>query len=301
MRILHIDSSHSIEVFKALANEHRLEMLKILSKGPKNINELSEILNIPFSTAALHIKKLEEAELIKTQIVPGRGSQKVSYNRYERVVVDLEESADAEKQIIIEREVGEFFNCEIEPTCGLLSEHGVIHMNDDPRSFYEIDSRNAQLIWFRSGHLEYHYPNRIPDKSSVKEISFSLEICSEAPYHRAEWPSDITCWINGQEIGFWVSPGDFGGKRGFLTPSWWSINNTQFGILTTWTVNHEGSFINDQKISDVTIAHLGLLDKPFISYQIGIKKESINQGGVNLFGSKFGNHAQGIIMKVLLE
>jgi len=301
MRTLHLTFEEAIEICKALSNEHRMSILKILTHGPKNINELTDELKIPFSTTALHVKKLEDAGLIKTEIVPGRGNQKVSYKKYERVVVDLEEKEHSPNTILFELGIGEYVHCEIEPTCGLLSETGIIHINDDTRSFYEPERKKAQLIWFRSGFVEYQFPNRLPYGTKAEELSFSVELCSEAPYHKLDWPSDITCWVNDREIGLWTAPGDFGGERGFLTPDWWATHNTQFGLLKTWVINEAGSFIDGVKISPLTISELKLQEKPYISLKLGVKKEAVNKGGINLFGEKFGNYAQGLIMKITYE
>lgn len=299
MRTLQLTLHEAIEISKALANENRMEIIRHLTGGPKNVNEISELLNIPFSTAAVNVKKLEDVGLITTEIVPGRGNQKVSSKRYDRIIIDLEKKEPLIEDVLtFELEIGEYVHCEIEPTCGLLSENGIIHILDDPRSFYEPDRKNAQLIWFRSGFIEYHFPNRIPYGSTVEELSFAVELCSEAPYHNEDWPSDITCWINDSEIGFWTSPGDFGGERGFLTPSWWETHNTQFGVLKYWNINKQGSFIDGLKISDTTVDDLKLQDRPYISLKLGVKSNSENIGGMNLFGSKFGNYEQGLIMKI---
>ncbi len=299
MRILNLTLHEAIEVCKSLAHEHRMEILKILSDGPENVNELSEKLNIPFSSAAVNVKKLEESGLITTQMVPGRGSQKINTKLYDRIVINLEEpNPKNEDVVIIEMPIGEYVHCEVEPSCGLLGDQEIIHILDDPRSFYEPERKNAQLIWFRSGFVEYHFPNRIPYGVKIDELSFSVELCSEAPYHKLDWPSDITCWINGVEIGSWTSPGDLGGERGFLTPSWWETHNTQFGFLKKWKINATGSFIDGMNISNVTIEDLKLLDKPYISLKLGVKKDAYNVGGINLFGSNFGNYDQDLLMKI---
>lgn len=299
MKVLQLTLHEAVETAKVLANKHRMEILKQLTGGQKNVNDISELLNIPFSTAASHIRILEEAGLITTEIIPGRGNQKVNSKRYSRIIMDLEPKEDVvEDELTFELEIGEFANCEIEPTCGLVSEENILHILDDPRSFYEPERKDAQLMWFRSGFIEYHFPNRIPYGNNVDELSFAVELCSEAPYHNKDWPSDITCWINDNELGSWTSPGDFGGERGFLTPSWWELHNTQYGLLKYWKINKQGSFIDGVKISSVTIDDLKIQDKPYISLKLGVKKDSENVGGMNLFGSKFGNYEQGLIMKV---
>ncbi|WP_135122121.1 ArsR/SmtB family transcription factor [Jeotgalibacillus proteolyticus] len=299
MRTLQLTLEEAVSICKTLGNDHRMNILRILSEGPMNVNELSDKIGIPFSTAAVNVKRLEESELISTEIVPGRGSQKVNSKRYDRIIINLaEKEVPEENTIKFEMPIGEFVNSEIEPTCGLLSDTGIIHSQDEARSFFEPERKEAQLLWFKSGSVEYHFPNRIPYGSGVEDINFSVELCSEAPYFKLDWPSDITCWINGLEVGTWTSPGDFGGERGFLTPSWWGTNNTQYGLLKNWNINHTGSYIDGVKISDLTIDELKLLEKPYISFKLGVKKNADNVGGMNLFGSRFGNYEQDILMTI---
>ncbi|HEU5139226.1 MAG TPA: helix-turn-helix domain-containing protein, partial [Bacillales bacterium] len=213
MRILHLSPDQAIDISKALANEHRMKIMEILSNEPLNVNEISERLKLPFSTTAVNVKKLEDAGLLSTEIIPGRGSQKISSKRYDRIIIDLSpEEQPAGNSAIFEMPIGEYVNCEVDPTCGILGEYGQLGLQDDPRSFYEPEHKGAQLLWFRSGKVEYRFPNRVPYGSEVKELEISAEICSEAPYSRLDWPSDITIWINGIELGTWTSPGDFGGE-----------------------------------------------------------------------------------------
>ena len=104
--------------------------------------------------------------------------------------------------------------------------------------------------------------------------------------------------VNGIEIGTWTSPADFGGERGLLTPVWWETNNTQYGLLKIWQVNHDGSYIDGQRISNLCLADIGLSESEFISIRIGVKPDSYNVGGINLFGSKFGNYPQDIVLNI---
>ena len=65
-------------VAKALSSEVRLSIIQLLNKNSLNVNEISEKLGIPASSAALNVKVLEEADLIHTELQPGtRGSMKL--------------------------------------------------------------------------------------------------------------------------------------------------------------------------------------------------------------------------------
>lgn len=303
-RIYSLEIDEFIEVAKALSTELRIEIFKELQKKTLTIQEICDIFDLPASTAAVNIKKLEEANLIKTEIVPGsRGTQKICSSAYDRIIVDVpvrNEKKNSNARYI-NMPIGHFTDCQIQPTCGIATENGVIGYYDDPRSFFEIEAINAQILWFRHGYVEYRFPNKIPYDSVLKSIEISMEICSEAPLYKEDWPSDITLWINDVEIGTWMSPGDFGGKRALLTPQWWDINMTQHGLLKKWTVNREGSFIDSVPTSNITVSDININEDDFFKVRIGIKEDAENQGGLNLFGRRFGNYEQDIVVRLDVE
>lgn len=110
---------------------------------------------------------------------------------------------------------------------------------------------------------------------------------------------EISVWINDVEIGTWTCPGDFGGRRGQLNPSYWPLNNTQYGIWNNWRVDRNGTTLNGKSLSEVTINALKIEEKPYISLKIGVKPDAKNMGGMNLFGEKMGDYPQDIIVKLL--
>ncbi|WP_280770690.1 ArsR/SmtB family transcription factor [Salipaludibacillus daqingensis] len=299
MKTLQLNFDNALEITKAIANKHRIEILRILSEKPHNVNELAEKLNLPFSTTAANVKKLEDVQLISTEMVPGRGSQKVNTINYDRIMLELfhNENGDNKNEVVIEMPIGEFVDCRVEPSCGIVGEHDYIGMQDDPRSFYEPGRKMAQLLFFRDGFVEYRFPNRLPHGTEATELEIIAELCSEAPYHKKDWPSDITVWVNGEEVGTWTSPSDFGGERGFNTPEWWLKNYTQHGILKKFIITKNGCFLDGVKLNrGITINDLKIQEFPFISVKIGIKEDAINKGGLNLFGAKFGNYDQDLLM-----
>ena len=168
-----------------------------------------------------------------SELKPGeRGVQKVCSRVYDLIIIQLPHGSPPRKQVVEQTmPIGAFVACDVTPTCGLASEHGIIGLFDDAASFYEPQRVEAQLLWFHHGYVEYRFPNRLPPGSVLDSLHLSMEICSEAPLHRADWPSDITLWINEVEVGTWTSPGDFGGQRGVLTPAWWETWNSQYGLL----------------------------------------------------------------------
>ena len=99
------------------------------------------------------------------------------------------------------------------------------------------------------------------------------------------------------EIATYCSPGDFGGKRGIYTPSYWQINSTQFGLLKKFSIDDKGCYIDD--ITDNKnhcFDDLHLDTATSIELKIGIKEDAKHMGGINIFGKEFGNYHQDILM-----
>jgi predicted transcriptional regulator len=297
---LNLDDTKQLAMLsKALSAEIRIEILKQLSRKEMNINEISEHLKLPRSSAAAHLALLEEAGLIKTTLLPGiRGSMKLSTKSLDSFGVNLHTLMEEETEVI-NMPIGNFVDYYVEPTCGIVSEKGHIDEEDEPRCFYNPDRTKAKLLWFGKGYVEYRFPNHILTNKEVKQLEISMEVCSEDHEYNFDYPSDITLWVNGIESGTYNCPSDFGGRRGKLNPSWWPDKNTQFGVLKTWKITMEGSYLDDIKVSDATIQDYKLVENAYISIKIGIKEDAKNVGGINLFGNCFGDYAQDIRMKII--
>ncbi|HEX9025318.1 MAG TPA: ArsR family transcriptional regulator [Clostridium sp.] len=289
------------KITKALGSEVRLEIINLLNTNSYNINEIAEKLGLAASTVAVNIKMLEEAGLIHTELQPGiRGSMKVCSKSTDELKINLSTNKDKPEEnfYVVNMPIGNFSDCEAYPTCGMVSEKGNIIQEDYPRGFFSPMRHEAQLIWFHQGFLEYRFPNNLVKDAKAKKIEFSMEVCSEAPNYRNNWPSDITISVNNKEIGMWTSPGDFGGRRGMYNPLWWSDGSTQYGLLKTIKVTSEGSYIDENKSSNITIEDLSIEPNDYISIRIEVKKDAKNVGGINIFGEKFGDFQQNIILRV---
>lgn len=286
-------------VTKALGSNTRLEILRFLGTHTCSVNEIAEAMKLHQSTAALHISVLEKAGLIKTDLLPAtRGLQKMVARVFDRLIIQLPSPRDTEESVVdISMPIGAYVDANVAPTCGLAGELGIIGHLDQPTTFFEPERIYAQLVWFHHGYVEYRFPNHLPPNASLESLEVSFEVCSEAPLHHPNWPSDISVLINKVEIGHWTSPADFGGERGVLTPSWWDTSNSQFGLLKVWKTTPHGSFVDGVQISGVTLADLDLKPGAAITVRIAVREDAQYVGGINLFGCKFGNYAQDIILK----
>lgn len=299
------DTKTAACVGKALSSEMRLNILKLLVDRACNVSEISKYFDIPLSTAALHIRALEDAGMVISQESPGvRGTQKLCGIAFEDLYFNVfahKKPRAPYRSVVIPVSIGNYFDCQISAPCGIVSEKGYIGCEDSPYSFYGGDRFSAQLIWFEQGYLEYRIPTTAFHKACLSELEVSFEICSEAPGYSNDWPSDITVWLNGKQTAVLHSEGDFGGRCGRYNPDWWSETQTQYGKLKTLRVNSLGTFVDAVKCSDVVLKDLHLGEEYFFSLKIGVEKDAENFGGMNLFGEKFGDYSQGILIKVKIE
>jgi predicted transcriptional regulator len=299
-KVLFVDGEQSVPILQALGNETRLLILSLLSHRAMNVSALAEAIGLAPSTVAFNIKQLESAGLVNVQYQPGtRGQQKLVSKRYDEVHFKLPGVAIESDSNVTEvsMPIGNFKRVGIKPTCGLASDSKYIGMIDDARSFYEPEHVFAQILWFRQGFVEYDFPNNVPTGAQAQDVELSMEICSEAPEYDLDWPSDITLTVNEVEIGTWTCPADYGGTRGRLTPPWWPLEQTQFGVLKRWRIAVEGSFIDGEPISGVRIADLGLEGRTHVGVRLEVKDSARHVGGINLFGRRFGNYAQDLVMR----
>ncbi len=298
---LHAADSHA--ALKGLSSPTRLDILRLLhGKGPMNVNEISAALSLPQSTVATSVQALEEAELIDTKTVKAKkGHQKICSARYDEIIIRFNDAVELPRDETIEvsMPIGLYTSCDVRAPCGLCSSDGVIGLLDVPNFFLDPNRMQAGLLWFGRGYVEYKFPNNAKIlNEEISAVEFSMELSSEVPGTNADWPSDITLWVNNVFVGTWTSPGDYGDKRGVYTPRWWKLEGSQYGKLKTWTISMRGTFIDGIRISDVTLADLDLDNHHSIRMRIGIADEAKHPGGINIFGRGFGNYDQDIIMRL---
>ena len=295
-----LGTERATKVLRAIASDGRAAILQLLQSRTLNVSEIADALGTTMSATSEHIKILSEAGLITTEMIPGtRGLQKACGRAVDSVVVNLPKPERQTGRVIeLSMPVGGFAEFDVHPTCGLVSATGAIGMFDDARSFYEPERVKAQLLWFHHGYVEYRFPNRLHRGEAVASLQLTMEVCSEAPLHNENWPSDVVVSVNGVALGSWTSPGDFGDQRGAFTPEWWSAANTQYGLMKVWQVTERGSFVDGVPLSDATLGDLGLHDQDYLSIRVAVPSDAANVGGINIFGSGFGNYPQDIMLRI---
>ena len=289
------------KIARAFSSDVKIGILRLLGGRSLSVVELSERLKMPLSTVSTGIVHLEKAGLINCVWQKGiRGSMKLCSLKIDNIYIGMFGGLgnNIMQSIYLQMPIGHYMDCRIKPVCGLANSQHNIAFEDEPSSFFDKEHVTAQLLWFRQGYVEYRFSNIAIAHRTVDALELSFEACSEAPNYRNDWPSDITVWINGMELGTWTCPGDFGGRRGKYNPDWWPTASTQYGRLKHWRVDDNGSFLDEAPLSDVSLTQLKLKEQPYISVRIGIKPDSPNQGGINLFGEEFGDYSQAIVLRL---
>jgi predicted transcriptional regulator len=298
-----VDPSEGEDVLRAFASPARVKVLKLLHvRGPMNVNDIAEALELPQSTVSSNVQILEQAGLIRTETQRARkGNQKICHSSFDQVLVAFKEDTDAinANTIVVNMPIGLFTSCEVSAPCGLCSSEGIIGLLDVPNAFLDPNRMHAGLIWFTRGFLEYQFPNNAKlANRKLDSMEFSMELSSEVPGTASDWPSDITITVNNIDIGTWTSPGDFGDKRGAYTPSWWKLKGSQYGMLKSFRVTHDGSYVDGVKFSPVTLKELDIEQHHSIRLRLGVKDDARHRGGLNIFGRGFGNYDQDITMRL---
>lgn len=284
---------------RALSVPERLDILQLIQEKPCNLIELSNKLNLPISSISFHIKALEEANLIRIDYKPAqKGHMKLCSLKTIRVTVGFAKEIEPENDAIItEIPVGLYSECNV--TNAYLASDKEFIFREYFSSFmlFTPDRVNGELFAFQNGYVVYSFPNHFINNQTKRNLSFSFECCSEAPFYREDWPSDITVWVNDLEIATTRLTGDFGGTRGTYTPEYWQTNSTQFGVLKKFTINDTGCFVDNVfSHRNITFSDLNLDQTKEIKLKIGFKKDAKHIGGINIFGKNFGNYPQAIQM-----
>ncbi|MDQ0060166.1 ArsR/SmtB family transcription factor [Paenibacillus harenae] len=293
-----------LPIYEALASDVRLRIIQLLSQQDMNIKDIAQALELSSPIITMHVKKLEKAGIISSEMISsGGGTKKMCKLITDSIEIDFPSKNRAALRTYHETiiSIGHYTDFEVEPTCGLSTTSKVIGMFDEPRFFLDAERINAKILWFTSGFIEYKAANFLLKSEKPTELEISFEISSEAPHANENWPSDISFYFNGVRIGIWTSPGDFGGtKRGKFTPDWWWDAVNQYGLLKRLKINNQGTFIDGQQISDVTLDQIDVTNKKW-KFRIAVEEDAENVGGVTLFGSGFGNYNQDIVMRLYYE
>ena len=287
----------------ALSSEIRIRIIQQLQNGPLSVPELAKRNFLSISATVHHVEVLHKCGLVNVQYSQmTHGEVRMCYRLLKNLNINLTypEAQPHDNVMTYSMGVGQFVSYE---NCS------VICFNTSDKRYnvswgdaYIRERFDAQMLWVTNGTVTYAFPSYFATQRNCKEISITLEICSEAPYFNHDWKSDITFWINEIEVTTFTCLGDYGNRKGFLNPSWWGSGNTQYGEYKTLTVNGEGVYLDGLLVNDrVRLNDLRLADSPAMLFRLGNKPTAENVGGFNLFGKEFGDYPQDIVLTAKVE
>ncbi len=299
------DSNEFALLGRALSSPIRIEILKLLMQKPMLLSQIADKLDLQLSSVAFHLKTLEEAHLIMSEnSTKGKGKLKIyTYSQYKFIVLQLFGVPNEGKKnipYVLNVPIGDYVDAHFARACGIASEK-LLFLEDRPHDIFRPERHTAQILWTKPhGFVKYAVPNAYAETGSVAEVSFSMELCSEAHGYNANYPTDVTFYINDVELCTWTCPGDFGDRYGKFTPSWWFSESTKYGLLTNVSVRKNGVYLNGELVNKrVTIADLRLSEGNSTTFTIAVKKDAEHLGGFNLFGEKFGDYNQPIVFTAI--
>ncbi|PQP81521.1 transcriptional regulator [Paenibacillus sp. PCH8] len=289
----------SLIIYEALASEARLNIVRLLLQNKEmHINALAKELYLSKAIVSTHVSKLQKAGIVGSRMKrENGGTYKYCFILQEFMTISLSPEPIDAPYHEVSIPVGQYTDYEAWPTCGIATTTQMIGQYDTPACFMDPDRVNASILWLARGFLEYKIPNYLYTDQQLREIEISLELSSEAPKVNENWPSDIRFTLNGNYLGTWTSPGDFGDRQGKLTPQWWKSDVNQYGMLKVLRINAEGTCIDGQRISDVRISDLDLQAATYWTFGISPEEGMQGRGGLTLFGKGFGNYDQDILIR----
>ena len=304
---LTVNARDGVEVMTGLSSPVRIGILSLLhQRGPLNVNEISDALKLPQSTVATNIQVLESCDLIRTETAKAtKGQQKICAARYNEIILRFDDY-DVKSQtnvVDLSMPLGPLHELQRVAALRTLLERGD-HRPPRRAGFLPRSGPHegrADLVRARPRRIQIPEQRQGSAKQEIEALEFSMELSSEVPGTNANWPSDISVWINDVLVSTWTSPGDFGDKRGIYTPRWWKLEGSQYGHLKTWKITDRGSYLDGKKVSAVTLDRLHLEEHHSIRLRIGVDEHAKHPGGINIFGRGFGNYDQDILLRLYLK
>ena len=286
---------------KAISSELRIQIVLYVAKHPGiGLMELSQKFGVSRAAITQNIKILSAAGLIELgESGEESSARKGCFLTEDGFLLNFRPQLLTQKIYATEIPIGQYSDFAITPTCGIATPEELIGKVDDPAYFDDPRRSQAGILWFSTGFVEYRLPNYLQPGQELSELQLSFEVSSEAPGVAENWPSDLIFSLNGEEIGSWTSPGDYGDVWGRYTPDWWDPNWNQYGLLKLLTINGAGTYMDGRMISPKSIKALSLTNESELRFRIAAPAEAQNAGGCTLFGRGFGNYNQGLKFKII--
>ena len=251
------------------------------------------------STVIFHLRLLEEAGLVISRTQPNKkGKTLIFYINFSDVTLSLQNDHAAAHDTVITQTVGVGCFEAAAPTgyMRIATEDRFIVLEKD--DIYNPRRFDAKLLCIDNGMVRYAFSNAFARRHTVKSLEFSMELSSESPYFCNDWKSEIVFSVCGVDVATYLSAGDYGDTRGRLTPEWWDNKYSQYGLPVTLLIDWGGVRLNGDYVrTDLTLGDLPLAQSDRITLSLRTDPALRYAGGFNIYGSRFGNEPQDIVMR----
>ena len=314
---LYDDEERIEKIASALSLKVRRDIIKLVNNYPNcSINDISWKMNIPISNASFHVKSLVSAGILAySSNTKKKGNEKriILGSHFYSLALGKNESHPRGSFEVrnITIPIGSYSKYKVNPPCGIYLGDSVRYAFDTPAVFSVPDRFSAQLIWLNNGYLEYtlpifdynYYQSKVEyfDRRSIYSVSFQFEICSEAAGYDQNYKSDVTFSAAGRELFTFTLSGDYGERRGRLNPDTYPNHLTQYGLLKTVDIRFDGTYLDEKRVSDISIEDLELDKNDMLKFRFEVKENAAHVGGFNLFGDKIGDHGGHISVSITYQ
>ncbi|GAX06743.1 ArsR family transcriptional regulator [Secundilactobacillus pentosiphilus] len=288
-------NASQLAYFQALSSKTRISIIELLQKDDLSIQDLSHQLGLSSAMITKHISILEKNGIVESKMAKGiHGQLKICMLKKNDVVLIFNPFKDGfiRNSVTKSLPIGGFYDFDVSAPCGLTTGDKIIGFVDDPNTFYYEKKDEIELMWFTSGYLAYHIPLFDIELKRLASIEVSLEVCAEYPGYKMHWPSKVDFELNGLPLGGTTLLGDFGDRKGLLTPSWWNLG-TEYGRQIIINISDQGTSINGERVSATTLKDVLARSTEVLTFKLATTKE-FAKGGLNIFGRKFGDYPQDI-------
>ena len=297
------NDERTVCIAKALSHPLRIRLLRQILKIPRSVTELAKLNKISNASIIFHLNLLEQAELIVSKVKPNKkGKTLVFYINFSALNLTLQSAENESDTCFIDQSmrVGNYVFAAPVNYIRIATDNRFIVLEKDDT--YNPNRFDAQLICVDNGELSYAFSAAVAKRHKLLKLEFSLELSSESPYFCNDWKSEIIFSVCGIDVATYLSLGDYGGTRGTLTPPWWDNRYSQYGLLTTVTIDKDGTYLNGEKVSTtVCLSTLELEKKDLILFGLRTEQATQYAGGFNIYGKSFGNIEQDIIMRAYVD
>jgi predicted transcriptional regulator len=290
---LRVPAKKALGVLKALSNESRIRIMRLLAERPLGVSEIARQIGVSQPTATVYIQQLEEAGLISyRQVKTPQGVQKLSYTLYDSVEIDWggEEEATVVEEFDVNVPVGHYTMIECSGRSLMANKARVIASTEDVSRFYHPIRMEAELLVLEEGRVRYLFPYNVPADHEAQSLRLSMEVSVAFPGPGRASRLDLR--INGKELGLVTIDSAPSLAPAAPMPEWLPRELASSGRLLQVEIGRTETLLNSQPLAPLCIQDLGLTPMKPLEVVLSVTGDGSRSAGLIIFGKAFGMYKQ---------